>query len=137
VAAQRVQHLATGGDDNTVRVWDVTGGQVPSVRLKVSAVRPAVWPASTRSSGSSIEEAILGLGLGRAVLMQFAHPCVAKVLVDHTPALDRPLGLERQYSGRGVGRLATCSWPLGMRRAALHIPRRYIFRGMPWACRWV
>ena len=36
-------------------------------------------------------EAVLGLGLGRAVLMQLAHPWVAQAVVDHSPAADRPL----------------------------------------------
>jgi uncharacterized protein (DUF2236 family) len=36
-------------------------------------------------------EAVLGLGLGRAVLMQLAHPWVAQAVADHSPARDRPL----------------------------------------------
>lgn len=36
-------------------------------------------------------EAVLGLGLGRAVLMQLAHPWVAQAVVDHSPAAHRPL----------------------------------------------
>jgi uncharacterized protein (DUF2236 family) len=36
-------------------------------------------------------EAVLGLGLGRAVLMQLAHPWVAQAVVDHSPVADRPL----------------------------------------------
>ena len=36
-------------------------------------------------------EAVLGLGLGRAVLMQLAHPWVAQAVLDHSPAADRPL----------------------------------------------
>ena len=36
-------------------------------------------------------EAVLGLGLGRAVLMQLAHPWVAQAVLDHSPAAGRPL----------------------------------------------
>jgi uncharacterized protein (DUF2236 family) len=36
-------------------------------------------------------EAVLGLGLGRAVLMQLAHPWVAQAVLDHSPAAERPL----------------------------------------------
>jgi uncharacterized protein (DUF2236 family) len=36
-------------------------------------------------------EAVLGLGLGRAVLMQLAHPWVAQAVADHSPAAGRPL----------------------------------------------
>jgi uncharacterized protein (DUF2236 family) len=36
-------------------------------------------------------EAVLGLGLGRAVLMQLAHPWVAQAVTDHSAAAGRPL----------------------------------------------
>jgi uncharacterized protein (DUF2236 family) len=36
-------------------------------------------------------EAILGLGLGRALLLQLAHPWVAQAVADHSPFQSRPL----------------------------------------------
>ncbi len=36
-------------------------------------------------------EAVLGLGLGRALLLQVAHPWVAQAVVDHSTFRDRPL----------------------------------------------
>jgi uncharacterized protein (DUF2236 family) len=71
------------------------------------AIEPVRWAAHLRKQLTQAEdvgyfgpssaiwlvnrEAVLGLGLGRALLMQIAHPWVAQAVIDHSSYVHRPL----------------------------------------------
>jgi uncharacterized protein (DUF2236 family) len=74
------------------------------VYASIDARQWAVWLCDQLASAEDVgyfgpssalwqlnREAVLGLGLGRAVLMQLAHPWVAQAIADHSPAVGQPL----------------------------------------------